>query len=128
MQCLTEKLFTAEIEIDREREREREKERDRMRQKREKKREKERTNERKKERKKERMREREIFSFNFAEMFNNLSYLERTLAFNQIFCSWYLSYSTQFSICRLGHVQCDQMVRLFFNIWPFATMKINPIM
>ena len=23
--------------------------------------------------------------------------------------------------------QCDQMVRLFFNIWPFATMKISPI-
>ena len=24
--------------------------------------------------------------------------------------------------------QCDQMVRLFFNIWPFAAMKISPIM
>ena len=24
--------------------------------------------------------------------------------------------------------QCDQMVRLFFNIWPFETMKISPIM
>ena len=23
--------------------------------------------------------------------------------------------------------QCDQMVRLFFNIWPFAAMKISPI-
>ena len=23
--------------------------------------------------------------------------------------------------------QCDQMVRLFFSIWPFATMKISPI-
>ena len=22
--------------------------------------------------------------------------------------------------------QCDQMVRLFFNIWPFVTMKISP--
>ena len=27
-----------------------------------------------------------------------------------------------------GGKQCDQMVRLFFNIWPFATMKISPIM
>ena len=25
-------------------------------------------------------------------------------------------------------LQCDQMVRLFFNIWPFATMKICPLM
>ena len=24
--------------------------------------------------------------------------------------------------------QCDQLVRLFFNIWPFAIMKIGPIM
>ena len=24
--------------------------------------------------------------------------------------------------------QCDQMDRLFFNIWPFATMKISPKM
>ena len=24
--------------------------------------------------------------------------------------------------------QCDQMVRLFFNIWPFPTMQISPIM
>ena len=24
--------------------------------------------------------------------------------------------------------QCDQMVRLFFNIWQLATMKISPIM
>ena len=24
--------------------------------------------------------------------------------------------------------QCDQMVSLFFNIWPFATMKISQIM
>ena len=24
--------------------------------------------------------------------------------------------------------RCDQMVRIFFNIWPFATMKIRPIM
>ena len=24
--------------------------------------------------------------------------------------------------------QCDQMVRLFFNIWQFATLKISPIM
>ena len=24
--------------------------------------------------------------------------------------------------------QCDQLVRLFFNIWPTTTMKINPIM
>ena len=24
--------------------------------------------------------------------------------------------------------QCDQMVRLFFNIWPFATVNISPIM
>ena len=24
--------------------------------------------------------------------------------------------------------QCDQMVRLFFNFWPFTTMKISPIM
>ena len=24
--------------------------------------------------------------------------------------------------------RCDQMVRLFFNIWPFETMKISPIM
>ena len=28
--------------------------------------------------------------------------------------------------CRVS--KCDQMVRLFFNIWPFATMKISPIM
>ena len=27
-----------------------------------------------------------------------------------------------------AHYQCDQMVGLFFNIWPFATVKINPIM
>ena len=26
------------------------------------------------------------------------------------------------------HNQCDQMVLLFFNIWPFAIMKISPIM
>ena len=25
-------------------------------------------------------------------------------------------------------IQCDQMARLFFNIWPFATMKTCPIM
>ena len=25
-------------------------------------------------------------------------------------------------------VQCDQMVRLFYNIWPFAPMKISPTM
>ena len=24
--------------------------------------------------------------------------------------------------------QCDQMVRLFLNIWPFAIVKISPIM
>ena len=24
--------------------------------------------------------------------------------------------------------QCNQIVRLFFNIWPFATMKTSPIM
>ena len=24
--------------------------------------------------------------------------------------------------------QCDQMVRLFFNIWQFVTMKISPMM
>ena len=24
--------------------------------------------------------------------------------------------------------QCDKMVKLFFNIWPFETMKISPIM
>ena len=24
--------------------------------------------------------------------------------------------------------QCDQMVKLIFNIWPFATMKFSPIM
>ena len=28
----------------------------------------------------------------------------------------------------LKWLQCDQMVRLFLNIWPFATMKISPIM
>ena len=27
---------------------------------------------------------------------------------------------------RLGIGQCYQMVRLFFNIWPFATMYISP--
>ena len=25
-----------------------------------------------------------------------------------------------------GGKQCDQMVNLFFNIWPFATVKISP--
>ena len=28
----------------------------------------------------------------------------------------------------LRHLQCDQMVRLFCNIGPLATMKISPIM
>ena len=28
----------------------------------------------------------------------------------------------------LPSTQCDQMVILFFNIWPFVTMKISPIM
>ena len=28
----------------------------------------------------------------------------------------------------LGLRQCDQMVRLFLNIWPFAIVKISPIM
>ena len=27
----------------------------------------------------------------------------------------------------LLRLQCDQKVRLFFNIWPFAKMKIGPI-
>ena len=27
-----------------------------------------------------------------------------------------------------AHQQYDKMVRLFLNIWPFATMKISPIM
>ena len=26
-----------------------------------------------------------------------------------------------------AYYQCDQIVRLFFNIWPFGTMKISPI-
>ena len=25
------------------------------------------------------------------------------------------------------HLQCDEMARLFFNTWPFTTMKIGPI-
>ena len=29
---------------------------------------------------------------------------------------------------KIGSLQCDQMVRLFFNIWPFPTMQISPIM
>ena len=29
--------------------------------------------------------------------------------------------------CRVSHSKCDQMVRLFFKIWPFATMKISPL-
>ena len=29
---------------------------------------------------------------------------------------------------ELGQNQCDQMVRLFFNMWPFATLKIIPMM
>ena len=28
----------------------------------------------------------------------------------------------------MSQKQCDEMVGLFFNIWPFATMKISPIM
>ena len=31
-------------------------------------------------------------------------------------------------IVWLGLKQCDQMIRLFFNIWPFTTMKISPTM
>ena len=27
----------------------------------------------------------------------------------------------------MSQKQCDEMVGLFFNIWPFATMKISPI-
>ena len=27
---------------------------------------------------------------------------------------------------RDGGGQCDQMVRLFFDIWPFGTMKVSP--
>ena len=30
--------------------------------------------------------------------------------------------------CPLPGCQCDQMVRLYFNIWTFATMKTSPIM
>ena len=30
--------------------------------------------------------------------------------------------------CSNIHNQCDQMVRLFFNIWPFEAMKISQIM
>ena len=36
---------------------------------------------------------------------------------------------TIFDVPILGpssYGQCDQMVRLFFNIWPFATMRIAP--
>ena len=28
----------------------------------------------------------------------------------------------------LVQLQCDQIIRLFFNIWPFAAMIISPIM
>ena len=31
------------------------------------------------------------------------------------------------SFCITHCTQCDQLVSLFFNIWPFATMKISPI-
>ena len=35
----------------------------------------------------------------------------------------------QVSSSLLGPLaQCDQVVRLFFNIWPFAEMKNSPIM
>ena len=34
---------------------------------------------------------------------------------------------SKLSMPILRHTQCDQMVRLFFNICPLAAMKINPI-
>ena len=33
-----------------------------------------------------------------------------------------------YSVVVFRNKQCDQIVRLFFNIWPFASMKISPIM
>ena len=29
--------------------------------------------------------------------------------------------------CAAAKDQCDQTARLFFNLWPFATMKIYPV-
>ena len=31
-------------------------------------------------------------------------------------------------ISLVGGDQCDQLVKLCFNIWPLATMKIRPVM
>ena len=36
--------------------------------------------------------------------------------------------TTQVCLDRIIHGQCDQMSRIFCNIWPFLTMKICPIM
>ena len=41
---------------------------------------------------------------------------------------WESSRATQLAPTNKASVQCDQMVRLFFNIWPFARMQISPIM
>ena len=56
----------------------------------------------------------QIFHFNFAQI--SWCTYSVTATYHQTW-NWQ---STQ--------EQCDQMVRLFFNIWPFAIVKISPIM
>ena len=51
----------------------------------------------------------------------------------QAFLIWFFSLlaNPPFTLSRfhnpLAHEQCDQMVRFFFNIWPFVTMQTCPI-
>ena len=47
--------------------------------------------------------------------------------FNRNFSSAFLEWLVTQTKHNLPRHQCDQMVRLFFNIWPFAAMKISPI-